>query len=449
LFHKKDVESLLKRIESAGVALETLCDVHQGIVPGCLSVDKTVLECLPQKTISEYGVKKGMGVFVLDHDEVKALNLTEIEKDIVRPYYKNSSIHRYVVDQRNEGYLIYTNKDTQIKDYPNILRYLGIFKPRLELKRETLAGRLPWWSLHWPREEYIFEGKKIVCPYRSLVNTFAYSENAFYGSTDMYFITRKRDTKLDNKIVDLRYVLGILNSVVIRLWTQHRTKPKGRIRELFYSPLCHFPIKPIDFEDHHEVSKYSQIVELVQQIIDLKRSLLKYDSLFRPRLTELMEEEELPTLDEIEAIPLLNPRDTKTLRTSAAVSYDRVPKEFDLRKVLGIESTALRKSKFSHQLVIQGSNDKIITIEGEYQILQFLRDRLGKMKGSSWNEIESIRLPTSMNILKRCVERIKREVVDTRHEAKKLQSKIDRNVCELYNVGEEDIREVLSKSENG
>lgn len=441
IFHKRDDESLLKKIRSAGANLDTLADVHQGVIPGCLSVDKTVLEALPQKTIEEYGIKKGMGVFVLNADELKVLCLPKPEQKIIRPYYKNSNIHRYVVDRHDESYLIYArefeskNVKLRIKDYPTVLRHLEIFRPRLELKRETVENRLPWWSLHWPREESIFEGKKIVCPYRSKVNTFAYDDGAFYGSTDMYFITEKRDSKLDGQPHhDLRYILGLLNSNVIRFWTQHKTKPKGEIRELFYTPLREFPIRAINFVDKKEVKRYEDIISWVGEIIDLKNRALRYDTLFHPRLTELMEDEELPGIEEEMITQLMPPSKIKSLQTCQAVSYDGPSQGFQLRRVKAIESTALKKSRFKYQLVLEGKDGQIVPVEGDRGILLFLKRVLANMQGSSWTEIEHLRLPASAEALKQSLEKYERETSTLWNRIKELQSKIDNQVCELYGI---------------
>jgi hypothetical protein len=428
------------------VNLDTLADVHQGVVPGCLSVDKTVLEALPQKAIEEHGIKKGMGVFVLTADELGTLSLPKREQKIIRPYYKNSNIHRYVVDRHDESYLIYTSKDTNIKDYPTVLRHLEIFKPRLELKRETLENRLPWWSLHWPREESIFERKKIICPYRSMVNTFAFNDGPFYGSTDMYFITEKRDSTLDGRPRhDLRYLLGVLNSSVVRFWTQHKTKPKGKMRELFYGALREFPIRFIDFAEKKEVERYNRIISWVGEILDLKNRALIYDAVFHPRLTELMEHDELPEIDLEGIIELLPVDEVRSLQTSRAVFYGRGPQAFQLKRVRGMESTALKKSRFKHQLILEGKDGQIVSVEGDRDILLLLNRVLAHMQGSSWIEIERLRLPASGEKLKQYSQKCKRETAALWNRIRGLQSKIDNEVCELYGIEKETIDAAVSR----
>ncbi len=447
LFHKKDDESLLKDIEKSGVRLDSLADVHQGVVPGALSVDQTVLDALSQQTIAEHGIVPGMGVFVLTKRELEALSIPKEELSIIRPYYKNSNVHRYVVDRDGEGYLIYTNKQTKIKNFPTVLRHLEIFKPRLEMKRETKEGKLPWWSLHWPREEYIFEGKKIVCPYRAKVNTFAYDDGSFYGSTDLYFITERKDNVklLDSSHVDLRYILGILNSNVIRLWTQYKTKPKGEIRELFHTALQGFPIRPIRFEKKGEAERHDKIVKYVQEVIDLKLGLSKHNSLSRPRLFEVAEDGTLPEFDEESVLQLLPTEEIRTIRTSEEFSIGPVPPNFQLRKVRDIESSALMNSQFKHQIVLESKDGQLLIIEGEKELLRLLSRLLDRMTGKSWDEIENLRIPVSVVAMKRMIGVSRAEILVTWEKIRKLQSLIDDEVDGLYGLSREIVDQAVSK----
>jgi type I restriction-modification system DNA methylase subunit len=444
LFHKKDVESLLKKIEKAGVPLEAICDVSQGVVPGCLSVDKSVMEALPQRVIDDNNIELGMGVLVLSAEEVRLLGLNKEERSLIRPFYKNSDIHRYFVDREEEKYLIYTTKDTKINKFPNILSHLEIFKPRLEMKRETQEGRLPWWSLHWPREEYIFEGKKIVCPYRSLLNTFAYSDDPLYGSTDMYFITKKRNEKLDGNDLDLLYVLGVLNSVVIRLWTLYRTKPKGNIRELFYKPLLSFPIRTIDTSKPREVAIYERIIKRTKRMIQLKEALSKYDRIISA--TNRLEEGRLPPTDNLDFLEYLDPKDITTVGKSQSISYPRMSKEFKLKRALRIESTALKKSRFEYQLAVESAKGEVMVVEGEIGALKLLRQIIVRSSGCTWSDFEKEKLPVTVEKLSQGAKTARNEIEEAWAEAKSIQSDIDREVCELYGLSKDEVSEAATST---
>lgn len=120
-------------------------------------------------------------------------------------------------------------------------------------------GRLPWYSLHWSREQEIFEGEKIICPQRSYQNSFAYNNIPWFSSADVYFITKK------NEDINLKYLLAILNSKLCYIWLYKKGKRKGDMLELYATPLEQIPIKIIS---NAEQEKYIQIVD---RIIELKK----------------------------------------------------------------------------------------------------------------------------------------------------------------------------------
>jgi type I restriction-modification system DNA methylase subunit len=434
LFHREDVDELLTRIREAGRPLISFCDVNQGLVPGCLSVDSKVLDSLPPKTISEYGIKKGMGVFVLTLDEAEGLRLPDSEKGLLRPYYKNSDVGRYTVMRDSRAYVIYTSKQTQIKKFPTILRHLEIFRPRLELKRETQEGRLPWWSLHWPREAHIFEGEKIVCPYRSKVNTFAYSKSPLYGSTDMYFVTPKSAEQLDGPRLDMRYILGVLNSNVIRVWTHFKTKPKGDVRELFFTPLKEFPIRAIDFGNEADTLRYKDLIILVDEMLELRNRLAGYDKFLSLTPDESIAEVAVPPISELEIVNLLTGSQVRTVESSDSLSFGEVDGTFQLKSVGKLQSTALEESQFDFQIVLKGFGGERVRIEGEREILRFLRAALRSKNGASWDEISRTVVPDSYEVLQNRCREVQAEIAEIWERVPELQTRIDGLVCQLYGL---------------
>ncbi len=109
-----------------------------------------------------------------------------------------------------------------------------------------------------PREEWIFEGDKIVAPQRSRTNTFGFNSVSWYSSADVYYI------KTNNKKYDLKYILALLNSRLFFIWLLNKGKRKGEMLELYQQPLSEIPIK--------EVSKniQSTLATLAAKIISLK-----------------------------------------------------------------------------------------------------------------------------------------------------------------------------------
>lgn len=108
-----------------------MCNINQGIVSGADKVTERNIRLLPQDIISHCNIKVGDGVFVLSERELQSLQLSEDEKGLIKPFYKNSDIDRYHINLENPQFVIYTTKDTDIDKYPWIKTHLEKFRERL------------------------------------------------------------------------------------------------------------------------------------------------------------------------------------------------------------------------------------------------------------------------------------------------------------------------------
>ena len=253
---------MLDKIASSSNPLGNICEVNQGVLSGA--------DTLTDKHIEKFGKlgDKSDGIFVLDLKNTNDLefynSIPESEKNIIRPFYKNSNIEKYKTISFPTKFIIYITKKTKIENYPIILNYLEKFKLILQEKRETKNGKLPWYSLHWTRNQSIFDGEKIIVPYRSSTNTFGYSNNSCYFRTDAYSIIAK------NKDYSNKFLLGVLNSKLIYKWLKIKGKNKGEILELFYEPLSKIPIPILDTPERQLLA--TQIEELVEEILQVKNT---------------------------------------------------------------------------------------------------------------------------------------------------------------------------------
>ncbi|HZX21863.1 MAG TPA: TaqI-like C-terminal specificity domain-containing protein, partial [Clostridia bacterium] len=182
--------------------------------------------------------QKGEGIFVLTVDEIKDKMFDEQEIELLKPFFKNSDISRYKSSAKTDKSIIYIDRNLKKMDdrYPNIEKHLSRYYPILSQRRETINGSIEYFHLHWGRDEGIFKGEKIVAPQRSKLNTFAYNDIPWYSSADVYYITSK------NKNVELKYLLGILNSKLYYIWLYHKGKRKGEMLELYHTPLKEMPV---------------------------------------------------------------------------------------------------------------------------------------------------------------------------------------------------------------
>lgn len=168
-FNHQDAESVLDKISAAAnVQLHgktiskkrIVAEVAQGVV-------------MPQDTVSgEAAAKlggraeKGEGIFLLSTDEYLRLNLSDREKEIVKPFYTSKQIHRYYVDSPSDRWLIYTQSNINDEDdtgtqrvidsYPNIKRHLDRFQ-------DVITSDNKPYGLHRARVKALFEGDKILC----------------------------------------------------------------------------------------------------------------------------------------------------------------------------------------------------------------------------------------------------------------------------------------------
>lgn len=223
------IEQILSGIQKKSTTLDQVCSVNQGVVPGALTVTSSHLNKYPN-----LNAKKGDPIFIFPAGDLEKMSGNKQAEYIV-PYFKNSDIYRYVTEAESDKELLYSDGNINIDD--SIIQYLKNFKEILISRREFKDGKRPWYNLHWPRSPKIFNGEKIVVPYRSHGNTFAYNNFPFYGSTDMYFINNK-----DGGNIDLLALVGILNSKLMFVWLYLRGKRKGEVLELFTTPLKELPI---------------------------------------------------------------------------------------------------------------------------------------------------------------------------------------------------------------
>ena len=236
------LQLLLDKVKKQGVVLESICDVNVGI--------QTSADKVSKRHIKKYAIKAnvGDGIFVLSDEEVKRLDLTEREEEILKPWFKNSDIYRWGTNTHTTEKLIFADKRLHNLSGNKLGNYLMRFRKILD----DSSSNSPY--LHRPRD-IDFIGEKIVVPQRSPRNTFGYNEIPWYASADVYFITEK------DKSVSLKYVLALLNSKLYYLWLYHRGKRKGEMLELYEQPLSEIPIERIP------LSGQQCFVDLVDQIL--------------------------------------------------------------------------------------------------------------------------------------------------------------------------------------
>jgi adenine-specific DNA-methyltransferase len=185
--------NILSKIK--GVELSSVCESYQGIITGCDDA------------------------FVLSLEDADRL---KIEKDILKPWIKGKNIDRFNVTPSNE-LLIYSDLIHDESKFANALNFIGKHKERLENRRECKKGVRKWYELQWGRKKEVFEGRKIVYPYKSSRNRFSIDEGSFF-SADVYVI---KIMDMFKNSISYEFLVGVLNSSIYEFYIKTIAKKLG------------------------------------------------------------------------------------------------------------------------------------------------------------------------------------------------------------------------------
>lgn len=259
---KFDINKIDLALDQIGKSKYRIADfftINQGVVTGGNKISS--------RHLKTYNLKAslGDGIFILSQDEIDELNLTDLEKQYIKPWFKNSNVSKYHSDSSaNEFLIYYTSFNTiELTKTPNLQKHFSKYKELL-VNRNIRTGQITldeysrfvngssnvdyvmikstfqsghYFAISYARDQEIFESPKIVCPQRSYQNSFAYNEIPWYGASDLYFIN-----SLTNSKEDLKTLLLILNSSLIYKWLYNKGQRKGEMLQLFKDPLSNIPL---------------------------------------------------------------------------------------------------------------------------------------------------------------------------------------------------------------
>ena len=213
--------------------LGNICSVSQGVVEASDKISKKLYAKHPRED-----TYVGMGIFVLNKDELEALELSECEKNIIVPYLTGKQLHRYEIEENTE-FLVYSDKDARNK-IANDERYSNIRKHLDNLSEYITSSNAPY-GLHRPRKRFYFESTKIIMPSMFGKNDFAidYDHNYYVGMSFNCVVS-------DNSDYPIEYILAILNSKFAYNWFYANGKKRGVGVDIGVDKLRSFPIKRCD-----------------------------------------------------------------------------------------------------------------------------------------------------------------------------------------------------------
>ncbi len=264
-FENAEIEKLLGEICSqANFKLDAKKEVAQGIVPPQDFLNKRN----QQKLGANYRV--GEGIFNLNGHELQHLNINDLERKLIKPFYTTSELERFYGDNKNSLWVIYTDSsfksESAMKSYPNLKRHLDRFKAVITSDNKP-------YGLHRARNEYFFKGEKIISLRKCSKPTFTYTDFDCYVSQTYFVIKSNR--------INQKYLTGLLNSKLIEFWLRYKGKMQGDLFQVDKAPILDIPIYKPDNTD-------SVFAQIIVDCIIFNRSIEKSTLLFEQVLDAIV-----------------------------------------------------------------------------------------------------------------------------------------------------------------
>jgi len=144
------------------------------------------------------------------------------EKEILKPVLVGGEIDKYSISN-TEHLVVYTDRSTNIDNFPFIRDYLFEFKEKLEKRSEAKSGIMPWYALNRQRYPLLFEEEKIIMRQTSDRIRATNDSNGFYVIDSILVFKKSQKTDFSYK-----YLLSILNSTITDFLYTKFTQEGGR-----------------------------------------------------------------------------------------------------------------------------------------------------------------------------------------------------------------------------
>ena len=279
--------------------LDEICSIKDGIFLSENELTNGIhphFDFVNKKLSEKYGFPIGKGIFGLSMSEINALQLTESELKLIKPYYNSSdNVSRYIV-RTTDLSIIYTTsafKNPHSMDsYPHLKTHLDQFK-------DVITSDNKPYGLNRAIFESFFVGEKIValrkCAGKPI---FAYANGENYMSATFYIIKTNR--------VNMKYLTGLLNSKLIEFWLKNRGKMQGANYQLDKEPLQQIPIAVPSIEVQTIIANLVDTIILLNSTDKRASNLVlnsyissDFEKLINGCIYEIYLSEEMPTISVI------------------------------------------------------------------------------------------------------------------------------------------------------
>ena len=235
LFHNAEETQLLQKMAEGCVSLKSLCKgIYQGIASG-----KDDVFFITQDIIDEYSLEQDLLHKILKGKDIGPYCINWSGKYVIYPYSKNGKV---------------IQEETLKTNYPQIYSYLLSQKDNLKGRGYFDKSNKLWFELWNQRNLERFTTPKIITLDNASRNSFTYDSDNYLGTTTVYSIV-----PIDG--INIKYVLGVLNSSCLNYYHKLKTIPQQggfyRYQALFIQDL------PIPVANGVQQEKISSLVDKI------------------------------------------------------------------------------------------------------------------------------------------------------------------------------------------
>ncbi|MGH9430294.1 MAG: Eco57I restriction-modification methylase domain-containing protein [Terriglobia bacterium] len=215
------------------------------------------------------GISSGLDTaYVYGREAAKKLKL---ENELLRKLVIGGEIHRYLMSPTSGKQIIYVTPETKIESFPHSRAALLPYKDQLKKRREAANGKIPWYSLNWPRRKKLFDKPKVLIRQTSERILAAYDADQWYCLKSAIIVQLKDETRGSYK-----YFLALLNSRLIDFLYDDLVGEQARVfPEVKPVQLLKLPVHTINFSDAADKARHDEIVQKVDAMLEAKGQLAK------------------------------------------------------------------------------------------------------------------------------------------------------------------------------
>ncbi|MFX1254010.1 MAG: N-6 DNA methylase [Promethearchaeota archaeon] len=199
---------------------------------------------------------------------------------------------------------------------------------KIDYESEAFHEFWQWWKWTRPQNIQLFRSKKIVCPYISPYNRFAYDDQSTFNDTSDVLAIAINPRKMKESNYSLKFLLGCLNSLPANLFYTLRAKKKDYRYEYYPFSILDIPLPRIpndlSAEEVHRIetlafelgkawTSYYKTTDSINQFLKTeyppKASMCTYQEFFNVVITS----SHLPKIEDpskmiLSIVPYLNER---------------------------------------------------------------------------------------------------------------------------------------------